>query len=109
MNATTVCLLALTLSATSAAPTPPLVRSSASGAWSDPKTWEGGAVPAAGARVQIREGHAVVYDVADDKVIRSIHVAGTLDFARDRDTKLTVDGELELMRGTFLMGLHNGC
>jgi len=88
MIATTACLLALALPA--AQPSPPLIRSAAGGAWSDPKTWEGGAVPAAGARVQVREGHAVVYDASDDRPIRSIHVAGTLEFARDRDTRLTV-------------------
>src|SRR5438034_2089783 len=69
---------------------PPLVRSTRSGPWSAPATWEGGKVPAAGARVQVREGHTVVYDVASDRVIRSIHVAGTLSFARDRNTRLDV-------------------
>ncbi|AMV25711.1 G8 domain protein [Gemmata sp. SH-PL17] len=67
-----------------------LVRSAASGAWSDGKTWEGGKVPGAGARVQIRTGHTVTFDVKADAVIRSIHVAGTLTFARDRDTALNV-------------------
>lgn len=71
-------------------PAGPLVRSAASGAWSEAKTWEGGTVPAAGMRVQIRTGHAVSYDAKSDVVIRSIHVAGTLTFARDRDTTLNV-------------------
>lgn len=97
MIATTACLLALAFSAPDAQASP-LVRSAASGAWSDPKTWEGGAVPGAGARVQVREGHEVVYDVADDRVIRSIHVAGTLDFARDRDTRLVV-GLIKIQAG----------
>ena len=69
---------------------PPLLRSEASGAWSAPATWEGGKVPQAGARVQVRTGHAVTYDVNSDQVIRSIHVAGTLRFAHDRDTRLDV-------------------
>src|SRR5262249_8244054 len=34
--------------------------------------------------------HTVVYDIKSDAVIRSIHVAGTLSFARDRDTRLDV-------------------
>ena len=38
----------------------------------------------------IQPGHEVVYDVADADVIRSIAVAGTLTFARDRDTELNV-------------------
>src|SRR5579885_2731404 len=53
-------------------------------------TLEGGKVPGAGARVQVRPGHTVLYDVKSDAVIRSIHVAGTLTFARDRDTQLAV-------------------
>jgi hypothetical protein len=67
-----------------------LLRSARSGAWSAPATWEGGKVPAAGDRVQVREGHTVLYDVKSEQVIRSIHVAGTLTFARDRDTLLCV-------------------
>jgi hypothetical protein len=67
-----------------------LIRSARSGAWSEPATWEGGKVPAAGARVQVRSGHRVVYDAKSDRPIRSIHVAGTLSFAPDRDTRLDV-------------------
>ncbi|HXX92728.1 MAG TPA: G8 domain-containing protein [Planctomycetota bacterium] len=67
-----------------------VIRSARSGPWSEKTTWEGGAVPGAGARVQIRAGHSVTYDVVSDQAIRVIHVAGTLDFARDRDTRLDV-------------------
>jgi hypothetical protein len=69
---------------------PTLIRTAQSGAWSDPATWEGGKVPSAGQRVQIRSTHKVVYDVKADQAIRSIHIAGTLSFARDRDTRLDV-------------------
>ncbi len=69
---------------------PPLLRSAQSGAWSSPKTWEGGKVPAAGARVQVREGHAVVYDVDSSDVIRSIHVGGSLSFDPNKNTRLDV-------------------
>jgi hypothetical protein len=69
---------------------PELVRSAKSGKWSEAATWEGGAVPGAGARVQVRAGHAVLYDVVSDKAIRLLHVAGTLDVATDRDTRLDV-------------------
>ena len=69
---------------------PPLVRSAKSGDWSAPGTWEGGKVPAAAARVQVREGHTVRYDVKADHAIRAIHVAGTLSFAPDKDTRLDV-------------------
>src|SRR5215218_8848213 len=81
-----ILLLALLTSAAE----PALVRSARSGPWSAAATWEGGKVPAAGSRVQVREGHAVVYDVASDAVIRSIHVGGTLRFSRDKDTRLAV-------------------
>ncbi|WP_165247442.1 G8 domain-containing protein [Paludisphaera soli] len=100
MLATSLCLAALTLAAPppADAPEPPLIRSLADGSWSDPKTWEGGEVPGAGARVQVRRGHTVVYDASDDRAVRSIHVAGTLEFARDRDTKLTV-GLIKIQAG----------
>lgn len=69
---------------------PPLTRTAKSGAWSAADTWEGGKLPAAKARVQIRPGHAVTYDVESEQVIRSIHVAGTLRFAPDKNTRLDV-------------------
>ena len=61
-------------------PQAPLVRSAASGRWSEATTWEGGKVPGSGARVQIRTGHVVTFDIKTDGAIRSIHVAGTLRF-----------------------------
>jgi hypothetical protein len=84
-------------------PALPLVRSAQSGPWSAPATWEGGKVPDSGARVQIRTGHVVTFDIKPSKdlapaVVRSIHVAGTLTFARDRDTLLRV-GLLKIQPG----------
>jgi hypothetical protein len=67
-----------------------IIRSARNGNWSAGATWEGGKVPPAGSRVQIRTGHRVVYDVKSDRAIRSLHVAGTLTFAPDRDTRLDV-------------------
>jgi hypothetical protein len=69
---------------------PPVVRSAKSGPWSAPAAWEGGAVPGERARVLVRTGHRVVYDVNADVSIRSINVAGTLTFDPERDTKLVV-------------------
>jgi len=71
---------------------PPLVRSVRSGAWSDAATWEGGRVPFAGVRVQVRPGHTVTYDVKapDSLVIRSLLIAGTVTFASDKATQLNV-------------------
>src|SRR4051794_36806335 len=73
-----------------ASPGAGLFRSAHSGPWSAPATWEGGKVPDAGARVQVRPGHTVPYDKISDRVIRSVHVAGTLRFPPDRDTRLDV-------------------
>ena len=67
---------------------PPLIRSARSGPWSTRETWDLGRVPKAGDRVVVRSGHHVAYDVASGEVIRLVQVAGTLDFARDRDTRL---------------------
>jgi len=66
------------------------IRSAGSGSWSAAATWEKGRVPSEGARVRIREGHRVVYDVVADKPLRSILIGGTLSFAPDRDTRLDV-------------------
>ena len=75
-----------------------LIRSAKSGAWSSAETWEGGVVPGEGARVQVRAGHRVEFDVRTEKPIRFLHVAGTLAFARDRDTRLDV-GVLRIQPG----------
>ena len=67
-----------------------VARTARSGKWSESATWEGERVPAAGDTVKIRDGHSVIYDVNSERVIRSIHIAGTLSFAADRDTRLDV-------------------
>jgi hypothetical protein len=67
-----------------------VVRSAQNGPWSASTTWEGGKVPAAGDKIQVRAGHTVVYDVQSDAVFRSLFVVGTLTFAPDRDTRLDV-------------------
>jgi len=68
----------------------PLIRSARSGPWSAPATWEGGAIPSAGSRVQIRTGHRIVYDIQSDKAVRALFIAGVLSFAPDRNTRLDV-------------------
>ncbi len=67
---------------------PPLIRSARSGRWSEKQTWDLGRVPKAGDRVVIRAGHDVGYDVASEEVIRLVQIAGTLEFAGDRSTRL---------------------
>ncbi|WP_081892330.1 G8 domain-containing protein [Verrucomicrobium sp. BvORR106] len=69
---------------------PTTVRTASSGPWSTTSTWEGGQLPNSGQKVHILPGHTITYDVASDAVIRSIHIGGTLTFARDRNTKLCV-------------------
>lgn len=68
----------------------PVLKSARSGDWSEAATWEGGKVPGAGARVLIRSGHRVVYDVVSDEAVRGIHIAGTLHFSTAKDTRLDV-------------------
>ena len=84
----------------SAAETTAWIKSARSGAWSEPTTWEGKAIPAAGARVHVREGHVVQYDVKSTETIRAVHVSGTLSFAHDKDTQLNV-GVLKIEAGEF--------
>jgi hypothetical protein len=69
-----------------------------SGPWSAVSTWQGRKVPEAGARVHIRTGHAVVYDIKSDLPIRAVCIAGRLSFAPDRDTQLNV-GVLKIEAG----------
>lgn len=73
-------------------------RSAHGGKWSDAGTWENGRAPRAGDRVQIRPDHAVIYDVDSSDALRMVHVAGTLTFARDRNTRLDV-GLLKIQSG----------
>jgi hypothetical protein len=83
-------LLILTVPLTYGAPRSGLIRSARSGAWSSAETWEGRKVPGPGDRIQVRQGHTVRYDGRTEQAIRSIHVAGVLTFAPDRDTRLDV-------------------
>ncbi len=74
------------------------LRSARAGKWSDPKTWSEKRVPRAGDNVQVRTGHAVIYDVNSDQAVRVLHVAGTLTFAHDKSTRLDV-GLLKIQPG----------
>src|SRR5258708_19692855 len=69
---------------------PALARAGKGGPWSGAATGDGSKVPAAGAKVLVRPGHHVVYDLKSDAVIRSVHVGGTLGFDPDKDTQLNV-------------------
>ncbi|HWB02976.1 MAG TPA: G8 domain-containing protein [Verrucomicrobiales bacterium] len=63
--------------------------STKSGPWSDAATW-GGRLPQAGARVQVKAGHTIIYDVESKEALRMVHVAGTLTFSREKNTLLEV-------------------
>jgi hypothetical protein len=81
-------LLVMASATTAIAADPPLLRSTKSGDWSAKETWDQGRVPKAGDQVVIRTGHHVRYDAASEEVIRLVQIAGTLEFARDRSTRL---------------------
>lgn len=67
-----------------------VVQSAKSGVWSDSQTWKDDVPPGAGDDVVIGAGHRVIYDVESPKVIRSIKIAGRLEFATVRNTELNV-------------------
>jgi hypothetical protein len=95
---TALFIFALLFCAIACADEATLIRSAQSGPWSAASTWAGGKVPAEGAKVQIRSGHTVLYDVNSSPAIRAVFVAGTLGFAHDRDTRLDV-GLLKIQAG----------
>src|SRR4029079_11882023 len=56
----------------------------------DANTWQPARPPQKGDRVLVGKGTKVVYDVDSAEVLRLVQVAGTLSFARDRNTTLNV-------------------
>ena len=48
--------------------------------------------------MQVRKRHTIIYDVHSASAIRSIHVAGTLRFEPDADTRLDV-GLIKIQAG----------
>jgi cell migration-inducing and hyaluronan-binding protein len=58
--------------------------------WSDPASWPGGKVPAAGDAVTIARDREIVLDVTPP-ALRSITVEGKLTFADERDLDLVTD------------------
>ncbi|MFO0789890.1 MAG: G8 domain-containing protein [Pirellulales bacterium] len=74
------------------------------GAWSDPNTWHGGVVPAAGAKVLIPVGVEVQVDGVIAARIATVRVDGTLSFNTTRNTLIQVDTMVVSDSGTFQMG-----
>ncbi|HWA98442.1 MAG TPA: G8 domain-containing protein, partial [Pirellulales bacterium] len=67
-----------------------IVRTVASGAWTEASVWSNGRIPAQGDRVLIRPEHSILYNAHSDVAIRVLKIAGTLRFATDHDTRLDV-------------------
>src|SRR5215470_7915096 len=108
----TVGLLATNRLAAQQPAAPPIVRTAKSGAWSAPRTWEGGKVPSGNVRVLIGEGHHVVYDLQATEPVRSLTISGVLSFTPDKDTRLDV-GLIKIQPGEdcreegFACDIHN--
>ncbi|UUO06599.1 G8 domain-containing protein [Blastopirellula sp. J2-11] len=87
-----ICVILLTslLSAATVANEATIVRSTQSGSWSSPTTWDSGKAPQTGDSVVIGKDHHILYDVESNKVLRLVQIAGKLEFARDRNTLLEV-------------------
>lgn len=48
--------------------------------WSEPSTWESGAVPVEGEAVEIKSGKNIIYDVEESPILKSLTVNGRLTF-----------------------------
>jgi hypothetical protein len=82
----------------------PTITAAASGAWSDPRTWSTGTVPASGARVRVGPGLRVTYDVVSDAAIDCIDVEGALTFRTGADTRLKIGTLTVLAAGALEIG-----
>jgi hypothetical protein len=76
----------------------------ASGTWSDPRTWQGGRVPADGDNVRIPQGLIVNVVFRESAALARIYVEGQLNFAPAQDTRLIVDTMLVGANATVQMG-----
>ncbi len=75
-----------------------------SGAWSDPKTWSDGRVPADKDKVLIKQGTVVTYDQIGDARIETVAIEGNLKFATAQDTQLKVKTILNAATGKLDIG-----
>jgi len=76
-------------------------RAVASGAWSNPATWQNGVLPANNARVHVPAGLNVSFDLNPSPDLRWLRVDGLLRWSSSVDTELRVDtlvalGELQI-------------
>ncbi|EDX83055.1 PKD domain protein [Synechococcus sp. PCC 7335] len=77
------------------------------GSWFNPNTWASKQVPGDNANVLIAEGVKVNYNRESDARLNTVRIDGTLEFARNRDTKLVVDTLVNTMKGTLNIGTKN--
>lgn len=77
-----------------------------SGSWFDPQTWQGGIVPANGAKVLIPKGVQVSYDAESNARLFTLRVDGGLDFAHDRNTRMVIDTFVVTPNASLTIGTH---
>lgn len=65
-------------------------RAAASGPWSEPSTWQDGAVPTDGSHAHVPEGIVVTVDAVATAELATLRVDGTLRFDSSVDTQLRV-------------------
>lgn len=85
------------------APAPKEFRAVKLGTWSDGATW-GGVRPASGARVVIPSGTRVIYDMEDSGSLRSLEVAGALEFWKETPKDLRLSARTIKVTGTLSVG-----
>jgi hypothetical protein len=107
---TLLALLCLALPLTASAHLVRAAHNACGGLWSQGSTWDTGKVPESHDFVQIDQGCVVVYDLASSPPLAEINIDGSLVFALDKSTELTVSllliepsGKLEI--GTAAMPL----
>ena len=77
------------------------------GSWFDPKTWEGGRIPGANAKVVVPKGIRLTYDDVSNTRLFGLRVDGQLDFATDADTQMIIDTFIVSSEGTLTIGTKN--
>jgi hypothetical protein len=76
----------------------------ASGSWSNPTIWQGGAVPGLNSRVIVSAGNTVTFDAVYVNPIKTVRVDGVLQFATQYDTQLMADTIVVDGKGTLRVG-----
>ena len=77
------------------------IRAAAAGPWSSAATWSPSRVPTSGDVVYIPAGFTVTYNIVSDQPLRALGVAGTVAFAANVNTRVTV-GTLQVLPGGYL-------